>query len=168
MSEPNNGQTMTLHNSEAAQGLHRRTRPENPPKTYRAIVQLLADPSQRESNRQDRLSPLTPCAPSDREAQDIAERKKTLAAMLANVAELGASRMEETVLARLVCRRSGDRDRKSPRTRCLRSTGQTQAVRIANIMLPSDEERAERRRLHDRLDAIARRLRQAQGADAGV
>ena len=32
-----------------------------------------------------------------REAQGIAERKKTLAAMLANVAELGAERMEETI-----------------------------------------------------------------------
>lgn len=32
-----------------------------------------------------------------RETQDIAERKKSLAAMLANVAELGAGRMEETV-----------------------------------------------------------------------
>lgn len=31
-----------------------------------------------------------------REAQDIAERKKSLTAMLANVAELGATRMEET------------------------------------------------------------------------
>jgi hypothetical protein len=31
------------------------------------------------------------------EAQGIAERKKTLAAMLANVAELGAERMEETI-----------------------------------------------------------------------
>lgn len=33
----------------------------------------------------------------EREAKGIAERKKTLAAMLANVAELGAERMEETI-----------------------------------------------------------------------
>ena len=32
-----------------------------------------------------------------REAQSISERKKTLVAMLANVAELGAGRMEETI-----------------------------------------------------------------------
>jgi hypothetical protein len=31
-------------------------------------------------------------------------------------------------------------------------------LQIANIVLPSEEERAERRRLHDRLDEIARRL----------
>jgi hypothetical protein len=31
-------------------------------------------------------------------------------------------------------------------------------VQIANIVLPSEEERAERRRIHDRLDAIARKL----------
>jgi hypothetical protein len=42
-------------------------------------------------------------------------------------------------------------------------TGQTPAVQIADIVMPTEEERAERRRLHDRLDAIARRLREAQG-----
>jgi hypothetical protein len=41
-------------------------------------------------------------------------------------------------------------------------TGQTPAVQIANIVLPSEEERAERRRLHDRLDAIARKLAESR------
>ena len=44
-----------------------------------------------------RLSEHTVHAIRHREAQDIAERKKSLAAMLTNVAELGAGRMEETV-----------------------------------------------------------------------
>ena len=40
-------------------------------------------------------------------------------------------------------------------------TGQTPAVQIANIVLPTEEERAERRALHDRLDEIPRaRLRE--------
>jgi len=48
-------------------------------------------------------------------------------------------------------------------------TGQTPAVQIANIVLPTEEERAERRALHDQLDAIARRLRERhRAADAGV
>jgi hypothetical protein len=35
-------------------------------------------------------------------------------------------------------------------------------VQIANIVMPTEEERAERRRIHDRLDAIARRLADTQ------
>ena len=38
-------------------------------------------------------------------------------------------------------------------------TGQTPAVQIANIVLPNDEEREERRQLHDKLDEIAARLK---------
>jgi hypothetical protein len=37
-------------------------------------------------------------------------------------------------------------------------TGQTPSLQIANIVMPSEEERAERRAVHARLDAIARRL----------
>ena len=35
-------------------------------------------------------------------------------------------------------------------------TGQTPAVQIANIVLPTEEERAERRAIHDKLDEITR------------
>ena len=50
-----------------------------------------------------------------------------------------------------------------------RARGAIASVHIANIVLPTDEERAERRRLHDQLDAIARRLRERhRAADAGV
>ena len=41
-------------------------------------------------------------------------------------------------------------------------TDQTPAVQIANIMLPTEEERAERRALHDKLEEIRA---QAQGED---
>jgi hypothetical protein len=47
-------------------------------------------------------------------------------------------------------------------------TGQTPSLQIANIVMPSEAEREERRAVHARLDEIARRLREAQGADAGV
>ena len=36
--------------------------------------------------------------------------------------------------------------------------GQTPAIQIANIQMPSEEEREERRAVHKRLDEIARRL----------
>jgi hypothetical protein len=44
MIEPNNGQSLTAQNSEAAQGFTAERVLRTRPKTYRAIVQLLADP----------------------------------------------------------------------------------------------------------------------------
>ena len=80
--------------------------------------------------------------------------------MLANVAEFGAERMEETIgKAKL---RDAAIGTGIAVDKMLALTGQTPAVQIANIVLPTDEERAERRRLHDQLDAIARRLRDAR------
>jgi hypothetical protein len=69
------------------------------PRTYRKAVQLLADPSWSvlQISKTLRLSEHTVRAIRQREAQGIAERKKTLAAMLANVAKLGAERIEETI-----------------------------------------------------------------------
>jgi transposase-like protein len=99
MREPNNGQTLTAQNSEAAQGFTAERVLRTRPKTYRAIVQLLADPyaSVNQIAKLHRVSTHTVRAIRCREAQGIAERKKSLAAMLANVAELGAERMEETI-----------------------------------------------------------------------
>lgn len=53
MIEPNNGQAPTALNPEAAQRFTAERILRTRPKTYRAVVQLLAEPSrQRESNRQ--------------------------------------------------------------------------------------------------------------------
>ena len=103
-----------------------------------------------------RLSEHTVRAIGEREAQSIAERKKTLAVMLANVAELGAERMEETIGKASL--RDAAIGTGIAVDKMLALTGQTPALRIANIVLPSEEERAERRAIHDRLDAIGRTL----------
>ena len=95
-----------------------------------------------------------------REAQDIAERKKSLAAMLANVAELGAERMEETIGKASL--RDAAIGTGIAVDKMLALTGQTPAVQIANIVLPTEEERAERRVLHDKLDEITARLKARQ------
>ena len=92
----------------------------------------------------------------------IAERKKTLAAILANVAELGAGRMEATIGKASL--RDAAIGTGIATDKMLALTGQTPAVQIANIVLPSEEERAERRALHDKLDEIARRLADSQRA----
>jgi transposase-like protein len=67
------------------------------PKTYRAIVQLLADPDATVMHiaKRHRVSEHTVRAIRAREAQAIAERKQRLASIFANVAEISAERMEE-------------------------------------------------------------------------
>jgi hypothetical protein len=90
------------------------------------------------------------------EAQGIAERKKTLAAMLANVAELGAERMEETIGKASL--RDATIGTGVAVDKMLALTGQLPSVQIANLVMPTAEERAQRQAVHDRLDAIARRL----------
>ena len=146
MSEPGNGQTPRPQNSEAAQGFTAERVLRTRPKTYRAIVQLLAEPDARVDHiaKLHRVSTHTVRAIRHREAQDIAERKKTLAAMLANVAELGAGRMEETIGKASL--RDAAIGTGIAVDKMLALTGQTPAVQIANIVLPTEEERAERRR----------------------
>jgi hypothetical protein len=79
--------------------------------------------------------------------------------MLANVAELGAGRMEETIGKASL--RDAAIGTGIAVDKMLALTGQTPAVQIANIAMPSEEERAERRAIDAKLDAIARRLRES-------
>src|SRR2546423_494140 len=128
------------------------------PKTYRKIVHVFADPywSVLRIPKNCLISEHTVRAIREREAQHIAERKKSLAAMLANVAELGAGRMEETV-GKVGCRDAAIVTGIAT-DKMLALTGQTPAFQIANVVMPSEADREERRQLHDKLDAIAARL----------
>src|SRR5215469_10676104 len=134
------------------------------PKTYRKIVNLLADPnwSAIQISKVCRVSEHTVRAIREREAKTIAERKNTLAAMLASVAELGASRMEETIgKAKL---RDAAIGTGIAVDKMLALTGQTPAgvnVNIANIPMPTAEEREEMRALDRKLDAFAALIRES-------
>ena len=89
-----------------------------------------------------RLSEHTVRAIRQREAQDIAERKKSLAAILANVAELGAEKMEATIGKASL--RDAAIGTGVAVDKMLALTGQMPSLQIANIWMPSEEERAER------------------------
>jgi hypothetical protein len=98
--QPSNGQSqddrlLSLPGSQARFTAERvlRTRP----KTYRAIVLLLADPDAAVIHiaKRHRVSEHTVRAIREREAQAIAERKQRLMSIFANVAEISAERMEE-------------------------------------------------------------------------
>jgi hypothetical protein len=88
--------------------------------------------------------------------------------MPANVAELGAGRMEETIgKAKL---RDAAIETGIAVDKMLALTGQTPSavnVNIANIPTPTEEERAEMRALDRKLDAFAAMLKRSSTARAG-
>jgi hypothetical protein len=65
------------------------------PKTYRAVIQSLADPDAKVMHiaKRHRVSEHTVRAIRAREAVDIADRKKQLVSILADVATLGSEQM---------------------------------------------------------------------------
>src|SRR6476620_8430611 len=155
MSHRNNGQTQDTRL--IPQGDQRRYTGEillrTRPKTYRVIARELAEPTASVNgiSRRYRVSNHTVMGIREGEAKSIAERKKTLAAMLANVAELGTARMEETIgKAKL---RDAAIGTGIAVDKMLALTGQTPAVQIA-VVLPTPDQEAERRARHARLDAI--------------
>jgi transposase-like protein len=176
MSEWDNGQALSQQDqrplsicgsdSEAAQGFTAERVLRIRPKTYRAVVQLLAEPraSVNQIAKLHRVSTHTVRAIRHREAQDIAERKKTLAGMLANVAELGAGRMEETIGKASL--RDATIGTGVAVDKLLALTGQSPAVQVAVVNMPSEAERAELSAIDAKLDEIARRLAAAQAPDA--
>lgn len=91
-----------------------------------------------------------------REAQTIAERKKTLATLLANVAELGAERMEETIGNASL--RDAAIGTGVALDKVLALTGQMPSLLLANITLPTPEEDAQRAKDDAMLDAMTAKL----------
>jgi hypothetical protein len=105
MSELNNGESLSQQdnrlaasNPEAAQGFTAERVLRTRPRTYRAIVRQLAEGVPvSQIARLDRVSTHTVRAIRAREAQDIAERKKRLALLCADVSERGFERVEQLV-----------------------------------------------------------------------
>jgi hypothetical protein len=156
MSEPNNGQALST-----TQGARPRYTGElllrTRPKIYRQIIRLLSEGvSANQICKLCHVTRETVRAVERREATEISARKKSIVGILSNVAELGASRMEETI------GKAGLRDAAIGTgiavDKMLALTGQLPSVQIANLVMPSPEQRAERRALHDKLDAIAKQL----------
>jgi hypothetical protein len=167
MSQPNNGPALSPKDTRllAPKGSQARYTGEillrTRPKTYRKIVHLLADPnwSAVQISKACRVSEHTVRAIRARESVEIAERKKQLVSILADVATLGSERMVATI------GKAGLRDAAIGTgiavDKMLALTGQTPTVQIANLIMPTEAEREERRAVHARLDEIARRLRES-------
>ena len=136
------------------------------PKIYRQIVRLLSEGvSANQICKLCHVTRETVRAVERREAAEISARKKSIIGILSNVAELGAGRMEETIGKASL--RDAAIGTGIAVDKMLALTGQTPAVQIANIVLPTEEERAERRALHDKLDEITARLKARQASERG-
>ena len=127
------------------------------PKVYRKVVELLAEPgmSINQITKLCRVSEHTVRAVRDREAIYIAERKQRLTSIFGNVAEIAAERMEE--LAGKASLRDAGTTAGIATDKLLALIGQT-SPSVGVVIMPSEAERAKRRAMHDKLDAIAKRL----------
>ena len=127
------------------------------PKIYRQVVRLLGEGwSANKICKWCHVTRETVGAVEKREATEISARKKSIIAILGNVAELGAGRMEETIgEARL---RDAAIGTGIAVDKMLALTGQMPAMNIANIWMPSEEERQQMREADRKLDEITARL----------
>jgi hypothetical protein len=101
-----------------------------------------------------------------REATEISARKKSIVGILGNVAELGASRMEETIGEASL--RDATIGTGVAIDKILALTGQTALVNITNIRIPSEEERQREYETDRKLDEITARLRAINEASSGA
>jgi hypothetical protein len=157
MSESNNGQVLSTTQDNRARytgELLVRTRP----KIYRQIVRLLSEGvSANQICKLCHVTRETVRAVERREATEISARKKSIIGILSNVAELGAGRMEETIGKASL--RDAAIGTGIAVDKMLALTGETPVgIQIANIQMPTPEEREEKRRRHHALDEITRIL----------
>src|SRR5216683_7920949 len=97
MSEPNNGQALSVTQIARPRYTGESLLRERP-KTYRQVVRLLGEGwSANKICKWCHVTRETVRAVERREAVEISARKKSIIAILSNVAELGAARMEETI-----------------------------------------------------------------------
>jgi hypothetical protein len=161
MIEPNNGQALSPMQDNLPRYTGERLLRERP-KIYRQVVRLLGEGwSANKICKWCHVTRETVRAVERREAAEISERKKSIIGILGNVAELGASRMEETIGKASL--RDAAIGTGIAVDKMLALTGQTPALQIANIWMPSEAEREERRAIDARLDALTRQLADADG-----
>ena len=154
MSEPNNGHAPTTSADKYTGAIILRTRPH----TYKRVVRLLSEgvPAIRIA-RDCKVTERSVAAIAKREREEITERKKSLAGLMSNIAEIGGANVERKIGKASV--RDAIIGTGVAIDKMLALTGQTPVgIQIANIQMPTPEEREERRRAHTALDEITRLL----------
>ena len=160
MTEPNNGKALLTTQPARARYTGERLLRERP-KIYRQIVRLLGEGwSANKICKWCHVTRETVRAVERREAVEISARKKSIIGILGNVAELGASRMEETIgKAKL---RDAAIGTGIAVDKMLALTGQMPSVNVA-VVLPTPEERAQMDRDDAILDTITKSIKDRNG-----
>jgi hypothetical protein len=159
MSPPNNGQALSPKQDNRPRYTGERLLRERP-KIYRQVVRLLGEGwSANKICKWCHVTRETVRAVERREATEISARKKSIIGILGNVAELGAGRMEETIGKASL--RDAAIGTGIAVDKMLALTGQTPSLQIANLIMPTPEEREARDATHRRLDEITRLLRES-------
>ncbi len=154
MIEPNNGHAPTTSADKYTGAIILRTRPH----TYKRVVRLLSEgvPAIRIA-RDCKVTERSVAAIAKREREEITERKKSLAGLMSNIAEIGGANVERKIGKASV--RDAIIGTGVAIDKMLALTGQTPVgIQIANIQMPTPEEREESRRAHHALDEITRLL----------
>src|SRR6516162_2957544 len=161
MIQPNNGQSLSAVQDARPRYTGERLLRERP-KIYRQVVRLLGEGwSANKICKWCHVTRETVRAVERREAESISARKKSIIGILGNVAELGASRMEETIGSATL--RDAAIGTGIALDKMIALTGQAPVVAV-QVNMPTAEERAARDEEHRKLDEIAQLLRDKQAA----
>jgi hypothetical protein len=154
MCEPNNGHAPTTIADKYTGTIILRTRPH----TYKRVVRLLSEgvPAIRIA-RDCKVTERSVAAIAKREREEITERKKSLAGLMSNIAEIGGANVERKIGKASV--RDAIIGTGVAIDKMLALTSQTPSINIVNIPMPTAEERAELTAIDRKLDVIAAKLR---------
>ena len=154
MNEANNGHAQTTSAHKYTGTIILRTRPH----TYKRVVRLLSEgvPAIRIA-RDCKVTERSVAAIAKREREEITERKKSLACLMSNIAEIGGANVERKIGKASV--RDAIIGTGVAIDKMLALTSQTPSINIVNIPMPSAEERAELTAIDRKLDAIAAKLK---------
>jgi hypothetical protein len=159
MIEPNNRHAPITSADKYTGAIILRTRPH----TYKRVVRLLSEgvPAIRIA-RDCKVTERSVAAIAKREREEITERKKSLAGLMSNIAEIGGANVERKIGKASV--RDAIIGTGVAIDKMLALTSQTPSINIVNIPMPSAEERAEMNAIDRKLDAIAAKLKSAHQA----
>ena len=154
MIEPNNGHAPTTSADKYTGAIILRTRPH----TYKRVVRLLSEgvPAIRIA-RDCKVTERSVAAIAKREREEITERKKSLAGLMSNIAEIGGANVERKIGKASV--RDAIIGTGVAIDKMLALTGQTPvSTQVAVIQMPTPEQNERRRRTDYALDEITRLL----------
>jgi len=159
MSEPNNGQALSI----ARRVMPKRHNGKHCPLAVRQrIVNALANgDSKRAIARGLRVSNNTVTAIAEQEWQQVDARKQRIVAQCERNATLAADQLAERLETEKLSANQLVPVFGVSVDKMLALTGQAPCLQIANVIMPTPEERAQREAIDQKLDEITRRLRDA-------